>query len=212
VTVNGEPVLIQGVKVSPDDEIAVDGTTLGIAKSFTLLLNKPLGVVTTLDDPQGRPTILRYLPNLGVQLKPVGRLDMDTEGLLVITNDGELANRLAHPRYGVEKEYQATVEGIPDEKALARLRNGVFVEGRKTAPCQVRVAHADLKRNQTVLNLILHEGRNRQVRLMGEAVGHPVRSLKRVRYGPFHLKGMRPGEARLLGKKEVEELRKLVGL
>ena len=212
VCVNGEPVVEMGFKVGPDDEVSVDGETIGIAKSYTLLLNKPVGVVTTLSDPQGRPTIMQFLPRYGVQLKPVGRLDMDTEGLLMVTNDGELANRLAHPRYGVEKEYQATVRGVLSEKALGALREGVFVEGRRTHPAVVRVVFEDAKRNETVLSLTLHEGRNRQVRLMCEAVGHPVLALKRIRYGPFILKGMRPGEARLLGKKEVEELRRSVGL
>lgn len=212
VTVNGELIIEMGRKVEPEDEIAVDGETIGVAKSYTLVLNKPLGVVTTLSDPQGRPTILNLLPRYGVQLKPVGRLDMDTEGLLVVTNDGELANRLAHPRYGVDKEYQATVHGVPEHKELQKLRDGVFVEGRRTHPATVVVVHEDVRKNETVLLITMHEGRNRQVRLMCEAVGHPVQALKRTRYGPFILKGMRPGEARLLGKKEVEDLRKSVGL
>ncbi|HWD37892.1 MAG TPA: pseudouridine synthase [Fimbriimonas sp.] len=212
VTVNGDLVIEMGVKVGPGDRIEVDGDPIGVAKSYTVLLNKPLGVVTTLSDPQGRPTIVRYLPDYGVQLKPVGRLDMDTEGLLIVTNDGELANRLSHPRFGIEKEYQATVQGVPSQKALEQLRSGIFIEGRRTHPAKVRVAHQDERRGVTVLNITLHEGRNRQVRLMCEAVGHPVTALKRVRIGQFVLKGMRPGEARLLGKKDVDELRKSVGL
>jgi 23S rRNA pseudouridine2605 synthase len=175
-------------------------------------LNKPAGVVTTLSDPQGRPTVVKYLPDFGVQLKPVGRLDMDTEGLLLVTNDGELANRLAHPRYGVEKEYQAIVKGIPNDEALDRLRSGVYIEGKKTAPAKIEVIHAEPKTQTTGLRITIHEGRKRQVRLMGDAVGHPVMSLKRVRYGPLRVRGMRVGEAKLLGKKEVDDLRKLVGL
>lgn len=212
VTVNGNLIIEMGVKVGPEDEVAVDGIVLETAKHYTLVLNKPKGCVTTLSDPQGRPTILKYLPDLGVQLKPVGRLDMDTEGLLVCTNDGELANRLAHPRYGVEKEYQAIVQGIPDEKSLNKLRNGIWIEGGKTSPAKVDVIHAEPTTNTTGLRITIHEGRKRQVRLMCEAINHPVNSLKRLRYGPLRIKGMRAGEARMLGQAEVEELRKLVGL
>lgn len=210
VTVNGELVVEMGVKVGPDDEVAVDGMPLTTAKQYTVLLNKPKGVVTTLSDPQGRPTIVRHLPDYGVPLKPVGRLDMDTEGLLLCTNDGELHARLSHPRYGIEKEYFAIVEGQPDERALEALRNGVFIEGRKTAPAKVEVVHAEPR--STSLKITIHEGRYRQIRFMGDAVGHKVIGLKRTRFGPFLLKGMRPGEAILLGKKDVDALRKSVGL
>jgi 23S rRNA pseudouridine2605 synthase len=227
VSVNGEPVIEMGVKVTEDDEVAVDGVPIATAKTYTVILNKPIGVVTTMRDPQGRPTIVRHLPDLGVQLKPVGRLDMDTEGLLVCTNDGELANRLAHPRYGVEKEYQAIVRGIPDERALEKIRKGVWIpespdpsaphrgveqRGYRSSPAKVEVIHAEPKKDTTGLRITIHEGRKRQVRLMCEAVGHPVISLKRTRYGPLNVKGMRAGEARMLGKQEVDELRKLVGL
>ncbi len=212
VKVNGAIVAELGYKVSPEDEIRVDDQLIRATKSYTVVLNKPAGVVTTMSDPQGRPTILRYLPDYGTALKPVGRLDMETEGLLVCTNDGELAHRLAHPKYGVEKEYQAIVLGLPEDGALDSLRAGVFVEGRRTSPAQVEVIHAEPKTNTTSLRITIHEGRKRQVRLMCEAIGHPVRSLKRVRYGPLRIRGMRSGEAKLLGKKEVDELRKLVGL
>jgi len=211
-----------GVKVTEEDEVTVDGLPVLTAKTYTLILYKPTGCVTTLSDPQRRPTIVRFLPDLGVTLKPVGRLDMDTEGLLVCTNDGELANRLAHPRYGVEKEYQVTVQGVPDEKALSKLRKGVWIEeGGKTAPAKVEVItgtrpsryadRSDASRT-SALRITIHEGRKRQVRLMCEAVGHPVVALKRTRYGPLRIKGMRAGEARMLGKQEVDELKKLVGL
>lgn len=212
VAVNGEIVVEMGLKVGPDDQVAVDGRVLDIPKNYTVVLNKPLGCVTTMRDPQGRPTIIRYLPDMGVPLKPVGRLDMDTEGLLVCTNDGELANRLAHPRYGVEKEYQVIVEGIPGEKPLTKLRKGIWIEGGKTAPAKVEIIHAEPTKNTTGLRVTIHEGRKRQVRLMFEAAGHPVISLKRIRYGPLTIKGMRSGEARMLGKQEVDELKRLVGL
>lgn len=212
VEVNGEVVREMGVKVTEGDVVRVDGVPIETPKQFTVLLNKPIGVVTTLFDPQRRPTIVRYLPDLGVQLKPVGRLDMNTEGLILCTNDGDLAHRLAHPKYGLEKEYLATVQGVPDERAIKRLRDGVVVDGRRTAPAKVTVQHSEAKRDRTQLKIIVHEGRKRMIRLMCEEVGHPVAALKRVRIGPLLLKGLRPGECRLLGMKEVEELKKLSGL
>jgi 23S rRNA pseudouridine2605 synthase len=212
VTVNGEIVIELGTRVSPGDQVRVDGQPIGTAKQYTLVVYKPTGMVTTLSDPQGRRTIAHILPDYGVQLKPVGRLDMETEGLLLVTNDGELAHRLSHPRYGIEKEYQAIVRGITDEKALEQLRKGVYFEGRKSAPAKVEVIRAEPKTNSTGLRITIHEGRKRQVRLMCEAVGHPVISLKRVRLGPLVLKGMRSGEAKLLGQKDVNKLRELVGL
>lgn len=212
VAVDGEPVVTPGVLVTPDQEVRVDGRPLARAREHTVVLNKPLGVLTTLDDPQGRLTVASLLPDFGVQLKPVGRLDRDTDGLLLATNDGELALRLTHPRYGIEKEYLAILRGIPDERALDRLARGVVIEGRRTAPARVEVVRADPRLDSTSLRITIHEGRNRQVRLMGEAVGHPVLRLTRTRLGPLRLKGMRPGEARLLGQKEVQTLRRLVGL
>ena len=210
VEVNGKIVREMGVKVKPEDHIKVDGAGIREAKLYTLVLNKPLGVVTTMYDPQRRPTIVQFLPELGVQLKPVGRLDMDTEGLLICTNDGDLAQRLAHPRFGIEKEYQVVVEGAPDEKALKALREGVFIEGRRTAPAKVEMLHSEAR--SSGLKITLHEGRKRQIRLMCEVIGHHVISLKRTRLGPLYVKGMRPGECKMLGKKEVDDLRKLVGL
>lgn len=212
VEVNGSVVREMGLKVGPNDDVRVDGQLIQEARQITVVMNKPLGVVTTLLDPQRRPTIVRYLPDMGVQLKPVGRLDMDTEGLLICTNDGELAQRLAHPRHGIEKEYQAVVEGVPDEKALKTLREGVFVEGRKTAPAKVEVIHAEPKTQRTGLRITIHEGRKRQIRLMCEMVGHRVITLKRTRLGPLRLKGMRTGECRVLGMQELNEIRASVGL
>lgn len=200
------------MKVTEDDEVAVDGKVLAIAKKYTLLMNKPVGVLTTLSDPQGRPTIKNYLPDYGVQLKPVGRLDMDTEGLLLITNDGDLALRITHPRYGLEKEYQAVVEGIPDERALDKLRRGVYIEGGKTAPAKVETVFVETRRETTSLRITIHEGKKRQVRLMCEAVGHPVIRLSRLRIGPYHVRGLRPGECKLLSQVEVAKLKKIVGL
>lgn len=212
VEVNGEIIVEMGVKVGETDEVRVDGNPVRIAKQYTVLLNKPVGIVTTLSDPQKRPTVVKFLPDYGVQLKPVGRLDMETEGLLICSNEGELAHRLAHPSFGIEKEYVAIVEGIPTDKALRDLQRGVFIEERRTLPAKVEVIHAEAQKNTTGLRITIHEGRKRQIRLMCELVGFPVKSLKRVRIGPLKIRGMRPGECRLLGKEELNELRELVGL
>jgi 23S rRNA pseudouridine2605 synthase len=207
VTVNGDLVTELGVKVGPDDEVRVDGRPIQIAKHYYVIMNKPIGYVTTLDDPQGRPTVKNLLPDYGVQLKPVGRLDMDTEGLLLFTNDGDLAQKLTHPSFGIEKEYLAVVEGVPDDKSLERLRKGIYIEGGKTSPAKVEMVSAEEGKKAT-LRITIHEGRKRQVRLMCEAIGHPVRSLKRVRLGHLVLKHMPAGSCRALGKLDVEKLRK----
>ena len=211
VEVNGSVVTEQGFKVGPDDTVHVDGRPIAEPKLFYVLMNKPAGYVTTMSDPQARQTVTRLLPNLGVTLKPVGRLDMDTEGLLIFTNDGEFANRLAHPRYQIEKEYLVTVKGFPDEKALDKLRKGVFVDGRKTAPAKVVVTGLAGKA-QSSLRIILHEGRKRQIRLMCESVDHPVTALKRVRIGSIRLHQMKRGECRMLSKPEVDALKKELGM
>lgn len=212
VTVNGIIVTEKGTKSSEIDEIAVDGVKISIAKNYTLLFNKPTGYLTTLSDPHGRQTIVKFLPDYGVQLKPVGRLDKETEGLLIITNEGELANRLAHPRYGIDKEYEAIVKGELTASELKKLRSGVMIESGRTKKAHVELVRYEPTTQTTLLRLILHEGKKRQIRLMCLAVGHPVKKLKRTRYGPFTVKGLRQGECRLLGKTEVNQLRALVGL
>ncbi len=212
VQVNGETIVEMGQKVSLDDEVSVDGRVITVARKYTLLLNKPAGVVTTLSDPQGRPTIKRYLPEYGVQLKPVGRLDKETDGLIFVTNDGDIALRLTHPRYGLEKEYQAIVEGIPEEKALDRLRRGITIEGGKTLPAKVEIVFIEERKQTTSLRITIKEGKKRQVRLMCDAIGHPVIRLTRVRIGPYLVRGLRPGECKLLSQVEVAKLRRLLGL
>lgn len=211
VTVNGEIVREMGVKVSQEDDVRVDGVVAGEARKHSVLLYKPLGVITTLSDPHGRPTIVKYLPNYGVPLKPVGRLDMDTEGILICTNDGDLAHLLAHPRYGIEKEYVAQVMGVPNDTTLRKLREGIYLEGKRTSPAGFEVIHSELAREMATLKVVLHEGRKRQIRLMLEAVGHPVQTLKRVRIGHLTSKGMRSGECRRIGEQDLERLRKSVG-
>lgn len=209
VSVNGAMVRELGVKVGPGDTVEVDGEAIGQPESVTLLLNKPKGYVTTTSDERGRPTVMRLLPSFG-PVKPVGRLDMDTEGLLLLTTDGDLASRLSHARYGIDKEYRAVVSGEPDERDLERLRRGVVIEGRRTSPCTVEPLR--LGPETSLLKFILHEGRNRQIRRMCEAIGHPVVDLSRTRIAHLTSRGMKPGECRKLGEKDVARLRALVGL
>ncbi|MEW6322074.1 MAG: pseudouridine synthase [Acidobacteriota bacterium] len=210
VTVNGAIVRTLGAKADPaQDDVRVDGRRVKApSRQRYILLNKPRGYVTTRHDPQGRPTVLDLLPATGY-IYPVGRLDYDSEGLLLLTTDGALAEALTHPRHEVEKVYEATVRGVPAPEAIERLRRGVFVEGRRTAPAGVRVATTVKgSRPTTRLVITLREGRNRQVRRMCAAVGLPVRDLRRVRLGPLGLGGLRPGEWRELTGPEVRALRR----
>jgi 23S rRNA pseudouridine2605 synthase len=163
------------------------------------LLNKPVGVVTTADDPQGRPTVVELVPS-EPRVFPVGRLDLDTEGLLLLTNDGELGHRLTHPSYGVEKEYLAEVEGEPTRATLRRLREGVELDDGVTAPAKASLLAPNL------VKLTIHEGRNRQIRRMCDAVGHPVVRLVRTRIGPLAERRLGPGEWRTLTSDEVRAL------
>lgn len=210
MSVNGEIVTTMGVKVDDSDEVVVDGNPIRPQPMAYVLLNKPTGVVTTLYDPQRRPTIVRYLPDLGIAIKPVGRLDQDTEGLLICTNDGELAARLAHPRYNVDKVYQVTVLGLLEDEDIHKLETGIFIEGKRTAPAKVSLSHRSPE--ATSFRMTIHEGRNRQIRRMCEAVGHPVKVLRRIKIGPVTGRGMRTGEARMLTQEEISKLKQLVGL
>lgn len=200
VTVNGE-VAVLGRRVDVErDLVAVDGVPVGTRPGLVYyLLNKPEGVVTTASDPQGRPTVVDIVP-AEPRVFPVGRLDIGTEGLLLLTNDGELANRLTHPSHGVEKEYLAEVDGTVHGGELRVLREGVELEDGMTAPAKVSQPEPG------VLRITIHEGRNRQVRRMCEAVGHPVRRLVRVRIGSLRDAGLRPGQWRELTQAEVRAL------
>jgi len=199
VTVNGEPGQLNTF-VQSRDRVAVDGERVALQRLAYVLLHKPAGVVTTARDPQGRPTVVELVPS-EPRVVPVGRLDADTTGALLLTNDGPLAHRLAHPRYGVEKVYEAEVEGAPDDAALDALRNGIELEDGPTSPARVR------RLAPTRIELAVHEGRNRQVRRMLEAVGHPVRALHRSAYAGLTLEGLEPGRWRELEPSEVDALR-----
>ena len=204
VLVNGEPGQLNTF-VESRDVVELDGMRLARQSLAYVLLHKPRGVVTTASDPQGRATVVGLVEH-EARLVPVGRLDADTTGALLLTNDGELAHRLAHPRYEVDKVYEADVEGEPRAEALAALERGVDLDDGRTAPARARLLGASR------LELTIHEGRKHQVKRMCAAVGHPVRRLHRSRYAGLTLDGLEPGEWRALGPDEVARLRGDVGL
>jgi 23S rRNA pseudouridine2605 synthase len=189
--------------VHTGDRVEVDGEPVAAQALKYVLLHKPPGTVTTASDPQGRPTVVELVEDVPERVVPVGRLDADTTGALLLTNDGPLAHRLAHPRYGVEKVYEADVEGEPDEAALQQLAAGVDLEEGRTAPAGVR------RLGPSKLELTLHEGRKHQVKRMCEEVGHPVQRLHRSRYAGLTVEGLEPGEWRELESSEVEAVRTL---
>ena len=215
VSVNGKTVTELGTKADPSvDEIKVDGRRIKTEQRRRyILLNKPRGYITSRSDPEGRPTVMDLMKGVKEYIYPVGRLDYDSEGLLLLTNDGELAARLTHPRHEVEKVYEARVKGVPDDKALARLARGVPIEGRRTAPAKIRASEPFIKGSgeQTIVEIIIHEGRQRQVRRMFDAVGHPVVRLRRVRIGPITDPDIPPGHWRELTPQEVARLRRVSG-
>jgi 23S rRNA pseudouridine2605 synthase len=203
VRVNGTPGELSTV-VGSRDLVEVDGRRVEPQALAYVLLHKPAGVVTTARDPQGRPTVVDLVTH-AARVVPVGRLDADTTGALLLTNDGPLAHRLAHPRYGVPKLYEAEVEGSPGDDALRALREGVELEDGRTAPADARILRPG------VVELTLHEGRKRQVKRMLEAVGHPVRRLHRSRYADLGVDGLAPGEWREVTRDEVEDIRRAAG-
>jgi 23S rRNA pseudouridine2605 synthase len=211
VVVNGEVVMTLGTRGDPvQDDIRVDGRRIRFdVRQRYIVLNKPTGYVTTRKDPEGRKTVMELLQGVREYVYPVGRLDYETDGLLLMTSDGELAAKLTHPRHEVERVYEAIVVGAPAEEELERLRRGVFLDGRRTAPAGVRRGGTTGKgrKQLTKLTITLHEGRNRQVRRMCASIGHTVRRLTRVKMGPIGLGDLRPGQWRDLTPKEVEKLK-----
>ncbi len=219
VRVNGEVSATPGVLAdAAADRIEVDGRAIELPVGHVYLaMNKPAGHVTTLSDPQRRPTVMDLLPRgLPPHVFPVGRLDLDTEGLLMFTDDGEFAHRLAHPRYEIEKEYLALVAGSPDAAALTALHDGVEIEGGRTRPARAEIAAAPAgyaeRDGHAWLRLVIHEGRKRQVRLMCAAVGHPVAELVRSRIDALVLGPVRKGDTRSLTDAEIGALRAKLGL
>ncbi len=214
VTVNGRTVRELGTRAHPTrDDVRVDGRRIVRAeRPRYLLIHKPAGYVTTRRDPQRRPTVLDLIPGVQEYVYPVGRLDYDSEGLLLLTNDGSLAAVLTHPRHGVPRVYEAVVRGVPASEQLRRLANGVMLDGQRTAPAEVRlVSRRGTDHNRakyTRVRLTLREGRNRQVRRMFDVIGHPVSRLRRTRLGPLELHGLKPGDMRELTAAELKALRR----
>jgi 23S rRNA pseudouridine2605 synthase len=210
VTVNGAVVTELGTKADAAvDDIRVDGRRVkAVERRRYILLNKPRGYVTTRSDPQRRPTVLD-LVGAREYVYPVGRLDFDSEGLLLLTNDGDLAARLTHPRHGVARVYEARVLGVPDDRDIERLARGVVVDGRRTAPAAVKRLPVRRGANDATIVLTIREGRNRQVRKMCEAIGHPVTHLTRVAIGPIRDPRLRPGQWRELTEAEVLKLKSM---
>jgi pseudouridine synthase len=217
VSVNGTTVTTLGAKADPEvDEIRVDGRRIKTAaRRLYILMYKPRGYITSRSDPKHRPTVIDLLARGGVRdyVYPVGRLDYDSEGLLLLTSDGDLAAHLTHPSHEIEREYQVQVLGVPDEHDLQRLSKGIVIDGRRTLPADVKVLRVieDPEAQRAVLSIVVKEGRNRQVRNMCEAVGHPVDRLRRVRIGPITDEHIRPGEFRELDAREVAALKKRAG-
>lgn len=210
VKVNGVIVTELGTKVEPTrDKVAVDNKLIRSEKPVYILLNKPRGIVTTLHDPEGRKTVASLLPDISERIYPVGRLDYNTEGLLIMTNDGELTHALTHPSHEIAKTYRAKVLGKPPEEKLDRLRTGIKLEDGLTAPARVNMIDYEREKDLTTVEIVIFEGRNRQVRRMFEAIGHPVRQLKRIKFAFLTLIGLRRGAYRHLEPAEVENLRNI---
>lgn len=208
VEVNGQTVRDMGVKVDPkQDAIKVDGRPIRQEKKVYVLFNKPKGVITSASDPEGRKTVASFFTDIRERIYPVGRLDYDTEGLLLLTNDGEFAHLLTHPRHHVPRTYLATVKGVPHGTKLDKLRSGVELEDGLTSPAEAEYYDIDPDKNETIVQVTIYEGRNRQVRRMFEAIGHPVQKLKRIKFGPILLAGVPRGKYRHLTAEEIKELR-----
>jgi 23S rRNA pseudouridine2605 synthase len=208
VIVNDEPVTELGFKVDPDkDVIKVDGKPIKQEKKVYILFNKPKGVITSVQDPEGRRVVTDYLEDVKERVYPVGRLDYDTEGLLLLTNDGEFANLLTHPKHEMPKTYHATVSGVPHDTLLDKLRQGVQLEDGMTAPAQVEYQDVNPDRKESIIAITIHEGRNRQVRRMFESIGFPVKRLRRVSYGPITLMGVPRGKFIRLRPDQVNDLK-----
>ena len=209
VKVNGKVVNKLGAKVDPDeDRIEVDGKIRQIKKHYIyIIMNKPKGILTTVKDQFGRPTVIDLLKGVNERVFPVGRLDKDTEGLLLLTNDGVVTNKLTHPKYEIKKTYIAHVKGLVKDKSTKALERGIILKDGITAPAKVKIIK--MLKESTVLEIKIHEGKKRQIRRMCSAVGHPIIHLKRTKIGLLTLKGLKTGEWRFLNKIEIDYIRKL---
>ncbi|MGX7013670.1 pseudouridine synthase [Vagococcus silagei] len=206
VKVNGQLVTELGVKVSASDAIEVDGVPIYQEEPVYFLFYKPKGVISAVSDDRERSVVTDYFPSVHERIFPVGRLDFDTSGILLMTNDGEFSNLLTHPSHEVPKIYIAKVKGNPLKEDLKALETGVEIDGRKTAPAVAKLKSSDIQKKTAIVELTIHEGRNHQVKKMFEAIGFPVLKLKREQIGHLTLTGLNPGEYRELSKKEVSQL------
>lgn len=209
VMVNGKLVTELGYKVSPNDVIEVDGVPIYKEHPVYVLLNKPRQVISAVSDDKGRPVVLDFLRRYTERIYPVGRLDYDTTGLLLLTNDGEFANLMMHPRSQMDKIYIAKVKGVPTIQELRRLERGVILDGKKTSKARAKLISQNVDNQTAIVELTIHEGWNHQVKRMFEAVGHPVMKLKRERYAFLDVIGLQPGDSRELHPFEVMKLKQM---
>lgn len=209
VKVNGQVVRELGIKVSSHDSIEVEGVKIEKEEKVYYLLYKPRGVISAVSDDRGRKTVLDLFPQVEQRIFPVGRLDFDTSGVLLLTNDGEFANQMTHPRYKIDKTYVAKLKGLPRREDLKKLERGIELEDGKTSPAKVKVLSSDKQQNKSIIALTIHEGKNRQVKRMFEAIGCPVQKLKREQFAFLGLHGLNAGESRELTAHEVKQLRVL---
>ena len=206
VTINGTVVDNLATQVKASDRVEIDGSPIYNEEKVYYLLNKPRGVISSVSDEKGRKTVVDLLPEVRERIYPVGRLDWDTSGLLILTNDGDFTDKMIHPRNEIDKVYLARVKGIATKENLRPLTRGVMVDGRKTKPAHYHIVKMDKEKNRSVVELTIHEGRNHQVKKMFEEVGLLVDKLSRIRFGTLDLAGLRPGEFRKLSKKEISQL------
>ncbi|WP_146552031.1 pseudouridine synthase [Rummeliibacillus sp. SL167] len=209
VKVNGQVVRELGTKVSSSDTIEVEGVKIEKEAKVYYLLYKPRGVISAVSDDHGRKTVVDLLPHVEQRIFPVGRLDYDTSGVLLLTNDGDFSNLLTHPRYNIDKTYVAKIKGSPRKEDLKKLERGIMLEDGKTAPAKVKVLSSNREQGKSIIAITIHEGRNRQVRRMFEAIGYPVLKLKREQFAFLGLQGLNAGESRTLTAHEVKQLRVL---
>jgi 23S rRNA pseudouridine2605 synthase len=209
VKVNGKIVTELGTKVSSSDRVEVNGIPLEREEKVYFLFYKPRGVISAVSDDKDRKVVTDYFPLIKQRIYPIGRLDYDTSGILLLTNDGDFANLLMHPRYEIDKTYVARLQGIPTKQSLRQLEKGVKLEDGLTAPARTKLLSAEKQKQRSIVEITIHEGKNRQIRRMFEAVGHPVQKLKRERFAFLTLSGLNAGESRELTPHEVKQLRAL---
>lgn len=206
VTLNGQMVTELATTVKSGDRVEVEGQPIYNEEKVYYLLNKPRGVISSVRDDKGRQTVVDLLPEVKERIYPVGRLDWDTSGLLILTNDGDFTDKMLHPRHEIDKVYVARVKGLASKDNLRPLTKGIVIDGKKTQPARYRIVKTDREKNRSVVELTIHEGRNHQVKKMFKAVGLMVDKLSRTRFGTLDLSGLNPGEARRLNKKEISQL------